>query len=148
MLTWGALNIIGASPEKRAEIERAQREVAEAVDREITALGIEHDSQGNRAKAYLYCLETRCPETGWMIPLSPSWLISPKQGAIAKLIPNYDRRRFDIEVRSGVSTEEIRMAEHGTVHEGNIVYDLGGNIYRIPIKTRRGDYRLPQPALA
>ena len=72
MLTWGALNIIGASPERRAEIERAQREVAEAVDREITALGIEHDSQGNRAKAFLYCLEIRCPETGWMIPLSPS----------------------------------------------------------------------------
>ena len=48
MLTWGALNIIGASSEKRTEIERAQREVAEAVDREITELGIEHDSQGFR----------------------------------------------------------------------------------------------------
>ena len=74
MLTWGALNIIGAPPEKRAEIEEAQREVAAAVDAEITKLGIEHDSHGNRAKAYLYCLETRCPETGWMVPLSPSWV--------------------------------------------------------------------------
>ena len=27
LLTWGAFNIIGASPEKRAEIERAQKEV-------------------------------------------------------------------------------------------------------------------------
>ncbi len=82
MLTWGALNIIGAPPEQRAEIERAQREVAEAVDREITELGIEHDSQGNRAKAYLYCLETRCPETGWMVPMAPSWVISktPQRG--------------------------------------------------------------------
>ncbi len=40
MLTWGALNIIGASPQRRAEIEQAQRDVADAVDAEITALGI------------------------------------------------------------------------------------------------------------
>ena len=76
MLTWGAFNIIGASPEKRAEIETAQKEVAAAVDAEITRLGIEHDKRGNRAKAYLYCLETRCPKTGWMVPMAPSWVIS------------------------------------------------------------------------
>ena len=33
--------MLDASPEQRAEIERAQREVAEAVDQEITELGIE-----------------------------------------------------------------------------------------------------------
>ena len=52
MLTWGALNLIGASPEKRAEIEKAQREVTEAVDREIIKLGIEHNERGDRAKAF------------------------------------------------------------------------------------------------
>lgn len=66
MLTWGALNIIGAPPERRSEIEKAQQDVAKAVDKEITELRIEHDSEGNRAKAYLYCLETKCPETGWI----------------------------------------------------------------------------------
>ncbi|MDW8479212.1 MAG: DUF1156 domain-containing protein [Xanthomonadales bacterium] len=72
MLTWGALHIIGAPPKRRAEIEQAQRAVAAAVDAEITRLGIEHDEHGNRAKAYLYCLEARCPETGWRVPLAPS----------------------------------------------------------------------------
>jgi len=143
MLTWGALNIIGASPERRAEIEQAQRKVAEAVDKEITALGIEHDEHGNRAKAYLYCLETRCPETGWLVPMSPSWVISPKQGAIARLIPNYDSKRFDIEVVSGVSDTELKAAEKGTVQDGALVYELDGKTYRTPIKTLRGDYRLP-----
>ena len=143
MLTWGALNIIGASPERRAEIEQAQRKVAEAVDKEITALGIEHDEHGNRAKAYLYCLETRCPETGWMVPMSPSWVISPKQGAIARPIPNYDSKRFDIEVVSGVSDTELKAAEKGTVQDGALVYELDGKTYRTPIKTLRGDYRLP-----
>jgi putative DNA methylase len=141
MLTWGALNIIGAPPERRAEIERAQREVAEAVDREITALGIEHDSQGNRAKAYLYCLETRCPETGWMVPMAPSWIISRNRNVIAKLVPDAENKRFDIQVLSGVSSEAMKQADRGTIQGGNLVYDIGGKTYRAPIKTLRGDFR-------
>jgi len=141
MLTWGALNIIGASPERRAEIEKAQRTVAEAVDEEITALGIELDEYGNRAKAYLYCLETRCPETGWLVPMSPSWVISKSRNVIAKLIPNHENKRFDIEVITGASGEEMKAAEKGTVQDGALVYELDGKIYRTPIKTLRGDYR-------
>lgn len=102
MLTWGALNIIGAAPEKRAEIEQAQREVAEAVDAEITALGIEHDSHGNRAKAYLYCLETRCPESGWLVPLAPSWVISKTLNLVAKLVPDHQNKRFEISIMDDV----------------------------------------------
>ena len=141
MLTWGALNIIGASPEKRAEIEQAQREVAAAVDAEITELGIEHDSDGNRAKAYLYCLETRCPETGWMVPLSPSWVISKSRNVVAKLIPDFERHRFDIEIVSSVSAEEIQLAEQGTVQNGCLTYNLNSKNYSTPIKTLRGDYK-------
>jgi len=141
MLTWGALNIIGAQPEKRAEIEEAQREVAAAVDAEITTLGIEHDSHGNRAKAYLYCLETRCPETGWMVPLSPSWVVSKTRNAVAKLIPNPERQRFDITIVSGVSAEEMQQAELGTIQNGCLTYSLNGKTYTTPIKTLRGDYK-------
>lgn len=141
MLTWGALNIIGAPPEKRAEIEKAQREVAAAVDAEITKLGIEHDSHGNRAKAYLYCLEVRCPETGWLVPLSPSWVISKTRNVVAKLIPNPQQQRFDIAIVSGVSAEEMKAAELGTVQNGCLTYSLNGKTYTTPIKTLRGDYK-------
>ncbi|MBI3155183.1 MAG: DUF1156 domain-containing protein [Burkholderiales bacterium] len=141
MLTWGALNIVGASPERQTEIRRAQREVAEAVDREITALGIEHDEPGNRIKAYIYCIEAKCPETGWMIPLAPSWVISPRQRVIAKLVPNYESRRFEIELKSGVSSDEVAAAQKGTVLDGDMVYELNGKTYRTPIKTLRGDFR-------
>ncbi|MDF9393431.1 MULTISPECIES: anti-phage-associated DUF1156 domain-containing protein [Methylococcus] len=143
MLTWGALNIIGASPERRAEIEAAQREVAAAVDAEITRLGIEHDEHGNRAKAYLYCLEARCPETGWRVPLAPSWVISKTRNVIARLKPDHVNQRFDIEIASGVSDAELKAAEAGTVQDGDMVYTLDGKTYRTPIKTLRGDYRLP-----
>ncbi|MDD3554385.1 MAG: DUF1156 domain-containing protein [Deltaproteobacteria bacterium] len=143
MLTWGALNIIGANPQRRAELEQAQREVAQAVDAEITRLGIEHDEYGNRAKAYLYCLETRCPETGWMVPLAPSWVISKTRNVIARLVPDSSAKRFVIEIVSGVSDAELKAAERGTVQDGDMVYELDGKSYRTPIKTLRGDYRLP-----
>ncbi|WP_286019165.1 hypothetical protein, partial [Candidatus Venteria ishoeyi] len=141
MLTWGALNIIGASQERRAEIEQAQREVAAAVDKEITGLGIEHDVHGNRAKAYLYCLETHCPETGWLVPMSPSWVISKTRNVVAKLIPDPANKHFEIEVLTGVSADEMKAAEQGTVRKGELVYSLEGKTYNTPVKTLRGDYK-------
>lgn len=141
MLTWGALNIIGASPERKVEIEEAQIRVAKLVDQEITSLGIEHDSKGNRAKAYLYCLETRCPETGWLVPMSPTWVISKLKNVIARLTPNYESKRFDIDVVSNASASEMKKANKGTVQDGALVYELDGKTYRTPIKTIRGDYR-------
>ncbi|MGV2705424.1 UNVERIFIED_CONTAM: DUF1156 domain-containing protein [Aeromonas salmonicida] len=141
MLTWGAMNVIGSSPERKQEIEAAQKKVADIVDQEIIALGIEHDQHGNRAKSYLYCLETRCPETGWMVPMSPSWVISKLKNVIAKLIPNHERKRFDIEVISNASTAEMKEADKGTVREGALIFELDGKTYRTPIKTLRGDYK-------
>ena len=146
MLTWGAFNIIGTSPTNRAEVDLAQRKVAEAVDAEITRLGIEHDEHGNRAKAFLYCLETRCPETGWWVPMAPNWVISRFKGVIAILVPNHKEQRFDIQIKSGASSKEIAFAEVGTVQGESLVYTIDEKTYRTPIKTLRGDYRLQDGA--
>ena len=141
MLTWGAFNVVGANPKLRAQMDREKQAVFDKIDQEITRLGIEHDSKGNRAKYYLYCLETRCPETGWMIPLSTTWVVSPKHGALAKLIPNEKDKRFDIEIVSNASPEQLKAAEKGTVQDGEMVYALNGKVHRMPIRTLRGDYR-------
>ena len=141
MLTWGALNIIGAAADEQREIGAAQTAVAAAVDHEITRLGIEHDSHGNRAKAYLYCTEVRCPQTGWMVPLAPSWVISTNQNVIARPVPDHARRRFDIEIVSGVSAEEMEEASEGTLRDGDVIYTLDGETYRTKFNTIRGDIR-------
>lgn len=142
MLTWGALNIIGAQPEQRAEIEEAQREVAAVVDAEINKLGIEYDSLGNRAYAYLYCLEVECPQTGWMIPMLPSLAISKRRyDCRAYLIADHEKKRFNIEIRSGVSKTEMDAADDGTVKDGLLIYSLDGKTYKTPLKTLRGDFR-------
>ena len=141
MLTWGAFNIIGASKDERAKIAAAQKQVAAAVDAEITTLGIEHDAKGNRAKAYLYCLETRCPRTGWMVPMAPSWIISKKRNVVAKLVPNLAAKRYALEIHSGVSAVEMAEAAQGTVRDGRLVHPMNPERSGVEIKTIRGDYR-------
>ncbi len=141
MLTWGAFNILGASKNRRAEIDAAQKRVAVAVDEEITRLGIEHDADGNRAKVHLYCLETRCPRTGWMVPMAPSWVISKTRNVVAKLIPDHAKQRYEIEVHSGVSKEEMEEAEQGTVQGGRLVHPMNPERSGVEVRTIRGDYR-------
>lgn len=141
MLTWGAFNIIGASKERRAEIEGTQKRVADAMRAQVNALDIEQDVDGNWAKAYLYCLETRCPRTGWMVPLAPSWIVSTTHKAVARLLPDHANKRYDIEIHSGVSAEEMAEAEKGTVQEGRVVHDMNPERSGVEIRTIRGDYR-------
>ncbi len=143
MLTWGAINIIGASNKNRAIFEEAQQAVMERVDKDLIDLGVEHDNDGNRSKTYLYCLETRCPESGWMVPMLPSRIISPKLGTIAELKADHANQRFKIDVVSGCSKKEMEEAEKGTIIDGALVYELDGTTYRTPMKTLRGDYRGP-----
>ena len=44
-------------------------------------------------------------------------------------------------MHSGVSKEDLKDAENGTVQNGALVYELDGKTYQTPIKTLRGDYR-------
>jgi putative DNA methylase len=141
MLTWGAFNIIGADAKRRAEFEKIQNDAASAVDAEITKLGIEHDKDGNRAKAYLYCLETRCPKTGWMVPLAPSWIISKSRRTVAKLIPDAKHERYQIEVLSNASDDEMSDAERGTFRDGRLIHPMNPERSGVEIKTVRGDFR-------
>lgn len=145
MLTWGALNIIGADEATRARITEEQRRVAEAVDAEIARLGIEHNERGDRAKAYLYCLEAVDPQTGWRVPMAPSWVISRSRRCVGRLVPDHARKRFNIVVEENVSNEVMREADAGTVRDGHIVYRVapapGGEEreWRLPISRLRGD---------
>lgn len=141
MLTWGAFNIVGAPPERRQEIERAQAELARNVRAEIDALGIEEDGKGWRAKVYLYCVEVRCPQSGWMVPLLPSLVVSKGYRVVARLKPDRKNKRYDIEILEGVDDAQLEAAEKGTVQNGEMVHSPDGvALYRTKISTLRGDY--------
>ena len=142
MLTWGSFNIVGADPAKYAKMERDQERAIADIDAEVVAMGIEHDSKGNRGKAYLYCLETRCPRTGYMVPMLPTRVLSSRRfDAIVELTPNHENRRYDITVRSGVSKAMIAEAKVGTVRSGRLHHEVLDDPLGVSIKEIRGDFK-------
>ena len=141
MLSWASFNIVGASPERHAEIVREMRQIANRVDSTITDMGIEHDAEGNRAKLYLYCVEVRCPRTGWMVPVSPTWMISKKRNTIARLVPDHASKRYDIEILNGVTDAEVEAAEVGTLRSGRLFHPMLNDDLGTSMKEIRGDFR-------
>jgi putative DNA methylase len=149
MLTWGAFQVVGGSPEARAQLRLDQQALVERVQVEIDRLGVESDGNGWRAKVFLYCLEVRCLHTGWLVPLLPTRVVSVGHRAIAELIPDPAHRRYEIAIRTGVSDEELKAAELGTVRadgrgkDAYMVHVVDGQEYRTKISVLRGDYRKP-----
>ncbi len=149
MLTWGALNIVGGSPESHEALRQSQESLVREIQAEIDRLGVETDGHGWRAKVFLYCVEVRCPQTGWMVPLLPTLVVSKGYHVIAELVPDPQNQRYDIAIRSGVSDEEMTAAEKGTVQSAGrgqdpyMVHTVGSTEYRTKISTLRGDYRRP-----
>jgi putative DNA methylase len=141
LITWSALNIVGGSEDTFEDAQEAQRVVFEEVDRQIAEWGIEHNSLGWRADAYLYCTEVVDPETGWKVPLAPRWVIAPKTRTIARLISDEGNQWFDIEIRNHVSQAEMRTAqEGGTVKNSRLIPPYDGP--STPIDVIRRDMRL------
>ncbi len=141
MLTWGALNLIGQTAGEREDLWASQTAIIETVQAEINALGVEQDKEGNRAKAYLYCLETRCPSSGWLVPLLPTFVISKSRNVIARLIPDEVHKSYDIEIITGVDEAAMKGAEIGTVVDGNLVHTIRDVQHRTSIKAIRGDFK-------
>lgn len=121
LLTWGALNIVGGGEKTAERVRRAQQDVFDIVDRQITAWRIEHNDVGWRADAFLYCTETVCPECGWRVPMAPSWVIGEKTRTVAVLVERPAERCFDIDIRSGVHPDDMAAAtEAGTVKQSRL----------------------------
>jgi putative DNA methylase len=152
MLTWGAFHIVGGSEESRKQLAKDQQELVQHVHEEIDRLGIETDGKGWKAKVFLYCAEVRCPESGWMVPLLPTRMVSKGYSVMADLVPDPKNCRYDIRVRSDVSAEELAEAEKGTVRSDGrgqdpyLIHMVDGREYRTKISTLRGDFREPNGA--
>jgi len=146
MLTWGGIHVVGSSECNRNLFNRAQRSAMEQVQAEIDKLGVESDGNGWRAKVFLYCAEVRCPQTGWMVPLIPSRVVSKSYRAVADLIPDPNNKCYVVQIRNDATPTEMETAEAGTVWrdgkygEAFLVHQLEGVTFKTKISTLRGDY--------
>jgi putative DNA methylase len=154
MLTWGAFNIVGGSPASREKLASDQRTLVHRVQSEIDRLGVETDGNGWQAKVLLYCVEARCPQTGWLVPLLPSLVISKSRRVIAELVPDQVNLRYDIQIHTGVSEAEVLAARTGTVRrdskyeEAYLVHQVNGTAHKTKISTLRGDFQNPDGTIS
>lgn len=125
LLTWASLNLLGGGPEVQAEVMRVQAEALAAADRQVTEWGIEHNARGERAEAFVYCVEVKPEGCDYYIPLSPSWLVDEYSGVIARWhrAPGPDRLRPEI-VTVGDAELKLYKAKKGATMVDSRVVDL------------------------
>lgn len=123
LLTWASLNLLGGGPEVQQEVVRLQEEVFDAADQQIIEWGIEHNTRGERADAYLYCIEVKPEGCEYYIPLAPSWVISDKHRIVAtwKRIPGSDRLQPEVIAVSPAELEQYKKKKGATVVDSRVV---------------------------
>lgn len=141
LLSWGSFNIVGANEAQQIEIGKQQKELSEAVFHEIDNLKIEVDGAGWSAKAYLYCVEVVCPQSGWKVPLLPTLIVSKDYNIIAKLIPDHKNKRYEIDILSGVTDAEVEASKVGTLVGDSLMHKIGSEEFKTKISSIRGDHK-------
>jgi len=123
LLTWASLNLIGGGKEVQEEVVAVQEEAFKAADQQIMDWGIETNGKGERADAYLYCIEVKPEGCDYYIPLSPSWVIADKFRIVASWsrVAGSDRLQPSVQA---VSTAEFKLYKDkkgATIVDGRVV---------------------------
>jgi adenine-specific DNA methylase len=123
LLTWASLNLLGGGQAVREEVMRVQAAALAAADQQVTEWGIEHNAQGERADAYLYCVEVKPEGCDYFIPLAPSWLIGEKSKVVArwKRVDGSDRLQPEIEVVSDAELKLYKDKKGATVSDSRVI---------------------------
>lgn len=129
LLTWASLNLLGGGPAVQDEVIRVQTMALDAVDRQVTAWGIEHNAQGERADAYLYCVEVKPEGWDYYIPLAPSWLVGEKSKVVASWhkVAGSDRLRPEITTIDDAGLKLYKARKGATVADGRVVDPFDAN---------------------
>lgn len=138
LLTWSSLNILGSDEEEIQKLKKYQQDIYNMAEKQFNEWGIEHNEYGWRADAYLYCVETTCPECGYKVPLAPSWVVGRRSKVIASLNKNEEKKNYDIQIINGVSNNEIREADEAGTIKNDALICPNCNL-STPITAIRGD---------
>lgn len=121
LLTWASLNLLNGGKKVQEEVRQAQEAVIHSANKQITDWGIEHNERGERAEAYVYCLEVKPEGCDYYIPLSPTWVVDECMRVIIRwrLVPGSERLMPEVAV---VSNSEIADYKRiATVVNGRVV---------------------------
>jgi len=124
LLTWASLNLLGGGEDVQNEVIRVQAEALAAADEQVITWGIENNDRGERADAYLYCVEVKPEGSDYYIPLAPSWLIGERSKVVARWRRRSDSDRLEPEIVV-VSDAELKLykGKKGATTSDNRVID-------------------------
>ena len=123
LLTWASLNLLGGGKQVQDEVRRVQEQVFVAADKQITDWGIEHNERGERAEAFLYCVEVKPEGCDYFIPLAPSWVISEKYRIVATWlrVPDSDRLQPSVLAVSESELQLYKEKKGATVVDSRVI---------------------------
>ena len=123
LLTWASLNLLGGGKPVHDEVRKVQKEAFAAADKQITKWGIEHNERGERADAYLYCVEVKPEGCDTYIPLAPSWLVDEYSKVVVRWqhVPGSDRLKPEVAVVSDAELERHKKKDGATVVDSRVV---------------------------
>ena len=129
LLTWASLNLLGGGQAVQEEVMRVQAAALTAADKQVTEWGIEHNDQGERADAYLYCVEVKPEGCDYFIPLAPSWLIGEKSKVVARWqrMPDSDQLQPEIAVVSDAELKLYKEKKGATVDDSRVIDPFDAN---------------------
>ncbi|MCX8521055.1 MAG: hypothetical protein ORN28_05895, partial [Rhodoferax sp.] len=129
LLTWASLNLLGGGQAVQEEVMRVQAAALAAADQQVTEWGIEHNNQGERADAYLYCVEVKPEGSDYFIPLAPSWLIGEKSKVVARWqrVAGSDRLQPEIAVVSDAELKLYKDKKGATVADSRVIDPFDAN---------------------
>ncbi|WP_243366424.1 anti-phage-associated DUF1156 domain-containing protein [Fundidesulfovibrio soli] len=129
LLTWADLNLLGGGREMQEKVMRVQAKVLREADKQITDWGIEHNDQGERADAYLYCVEVKPEGCDYYIPLAPSWLIGEKSKVVVtwRRVPGSDRLQPEIQYVSSAELKAYKDGKGATIVSSRVVDPFDSN---------------------
>ena len=129
LLTWASLNLLGGGKAVQEEVMQMQAAALQAANRKVTEWGIEHNDQGERADAYLYCVEVKPEGCDYFIPLAPSWLIGEKSKVVArwKRVAGSDRLQPEIAVVADAELKLYKEKKGATVADSRVIDPFDAN---------------------
>lgn len=122
LLTWADIHLAGADEETRDLVQMFQQTAYDNVKKQIEEMGIERAANGAQALYYLYCVEAKCPECGWTVPIMPSLVVGARAGKVrAKLRELPESQSYAIDIEETDAAGLKTAANEGTVKDSELV---------------------------
>jgi putative DNA methylase len=122
LLTWASLNLLGCGKTAQDEVLAAQKRAFDETNKKITEWRIEHNESGERAEAFLYCVEVKPEGCEYYIPLAPSWIVDEYLKVVVRWrhIAGDDRLQPEVAVLSSAEMEAFKRTR-GTIVDSRVV---------------------------